>query len=115
MKDGWIPEEQIGGIVLKFIRGGGVACSLSLLRGFPGSSDGNVSACSTGDLGLTPGLGKFPGERNGNPPGYSYLTNSRDRGAWQATVDTTEQLPCTHCAKSQSSLVDETLGKIYDN
>ena len=62
--------------------GGGVACNLSLLRGFPGSSDGNVSVCSAGDLGLTPGLGKFPGEGNGNPPRYSYLTNSRDRGAW---------------------------------
>ena len=34
--------------------------------GFPGGSDGKESACSMGDLGSTPGLGKSPGEGNGN-------------------------------------------------
>ena len=29
---------------------------------FPGGSDGKVSACSAGDLGLIPGLGRSPGE-----------------------------------------------------
>ena len=49
-----------------------------------------------GDLGLIPGLGRSPGEGNGNPPQYSCLENSMDRGAWQATPwgrkesDTTE-------------------------
>ena len=34
---------------------------------FPGGSDGKESACSAGDLGLTPGLGRCPGEGHGNP------------------------------------------------
>ena len=37
------------------------------LWGFPGGSDGKESACSARDLGLIPGLGRFPGEGNGNP------------------------------------------------
>ena len=32
---------------------------------FPGDSDGKESACNAGDLGLIPGLGKFPGEGQG--------------------------------------------------
>ena len=35
---------------------------------------------------LIPGLGRFPGEGNGNPLQYSCLENTMDRGAWQATV-----------------------------
>ena len=34
------------------------------------------------DLGLMPELGRSPGEGNGNPPQYSCLENSMDRGAW---------------------------------
>ena len=54
--------------------------------GFPGGSDGKASACSAGDLGLITGLGRFPGEGNGNPLQHSYLGNPIERGAWQATV-----------------------------
>ena len=39
-----------------------------------------------GDVGSIPGLGRSPGEGNGNPLQYSYLKNPMDRGAWQATV-----------------------------
>ena len=38
------------------------------------------------DQGLTPGLGRSPGEGNGYPLQYSCLENSMDRGAWQAIV-----------------------------
>ena len=38
------------------------------------------------DAGSIPGLGRSPGEGNGNPLQYSYLENPMDRGAWQATV-----------------------------
>ena len=38
------------------------------------------------DMGLIPGLGRYPGERNGNALQYSCLENSMDRGAWRATV-----------------------------
>jgi len=33
--------------------------------GFPGGSV-KESTCNAGDVGLTPGLGRFPGEGNGN-------------------------------------------------
>ena len=38
------------------------------------------------DTGLIPGLGRAPGEGNGNPLQYSFLENPVDRGTWQATV-----------------------------
>ena len=49
--------------------------------GFPESSDGRKSACSARDLGLIPGLGRFPGEGNNNSLQYSGLEKSTDRGA----------------------------------
>ena len=55
-------------------------------QGFPGGSDGTVSAGNEGDPGLIPGLGRPSGEGNGNPLQYSCLENSMDRGAWWATV-----------------------------
>ena len=54
--------------------------------GFPGGSDGKEFACNAWDLVLITGLGKSPGEGNGNPLQYSHLENSVDWGAWQATV-----------------------------
>ena len=38
------------------------------------------------DSGLSPGLGRSPGEGNANPLQYSCLKNSMDRGTWQATI-----------------------------
>ena len=49
-----------------------------------------------GDLGLIPGLGRSPGERNGYSCQYSRLGNPKVRGAWQVSIygvaelDTTE-------------------------
>ena len=37
------------------------------------------------DLGSLPGLGRSPGEGNGNPLQYSCLENTMDRGAWGAS------------------------------
>ena len=54
--------------------------------GFPDGSDGKESACSAGDPGLIPGLGRSPGEGNSNPLQYSCLEISNDRGAWWATI-----------------------------
>ena len=53
---------------------------------FPDGSDGKESACSAGDLGLIPGLGRSPGEGKGYPLQYYGLENSMDRGVWWARV-----------------------------
>ena len=53
---------------------------------FPGGSEVKASACNAVDVGLIPGLGRSPGEGNGNPLQYSYLENPMDGGAWRATV-----------------------------
>ena len=53
---------------------------------FPGGSDGKVSAYNEGDLGSIPGLGRSPGEGNGNPLQCSCLENPRDGGAWWAAI-----------------------------
>ena len=52
----------------------------------PGGSASKESARNVGVLGSVPGLGRSPGEGNGNPLHYSCLENSMDRGAWWATV-----------------------------
>ena len=72
---------------------------LASRTGFPGGSDGKESACSVEDLGLIPGLCRYPGEGNSYSLKYSDLENSTDRRTWQATVhgvakelDTTKQL-----------------------
>ena len=44
--------------------------------GFPGGASGKEFTCSAGDLGLTRGLGRSPGEENGCPFQYSGLENS---------------------------------------
>ena len=49
-----------------------------LCRIFPGGSDGKTSAYNAGDLGLIPGLGRTPGEGNGNPLQYSCLDGHRE-------------------------------------
>ena len=54
--------------------------------GFPGGSDGKESACHAGSLDSIPGLGRSPGEGNGNPLQYSCLENPMDKGALWATV-----------------------------
>ena len=54
--------------------------------GFPGGSEVKVSACNAGNLGSVPGLGRFPGEGNGNLLQYSCLENHMDGGAWWATM-----------------------------
>ena len=49
---------------------------------FPGDSDGTACAYNAGDPGSIPGLGRSPGEGNGNPLHYSCLENPMDGGTW---------------------------------
>ena len=50
--------------------------------GFPDSSNGKASAYNAGDPGAIPGLGRSPGEGNGNLLQYSCLENPMDEGTW---------------------------------
>ena len=45
-----------------------------------------ANAGDIGDVGSILGSGRSPGVENGNPFQYSYLKNSMDKGAYQATV-----------------------------
>ena len=67
---------------------------------FPGGSEVKASARNAGDLGSIPGLGRSPGEGNGNPLQYSCLENPMDGGAGWATVH--------GVAKSRTRLSDFT-------
>ena len=81
--------------------------------GFPGGSDNKESACNEEDPGSIPGLGRSPGERNGNPLQCSCLENSTDRGVWWATVhgvsesETTERL--THHTHTHSMCIQHRI------
>ena len=66
-----------------------VTKQLSLFRyleGFPGGSVVKNLPASVGDGGSIPGLGRSPGEGNGNPLQDFCLENPMHRGAWQAIV-----------------------------
>ena len=76
---------------------------------FPGGSKVKASSSKARDPGLIPGLGRSPGEGNGNPLQYSCLENPMDREAWQVTVH--------GVAKSRTRLSDFTsphLTKVID-
>ena len=55
-------------------------------KGFSGVSVVKNLPANAGDVGLIPGLGRYPGEGNGDPIQYSCLGNPMDRGACWATV-----------------------------
>ena len=54
--------------------------------GFPSGLAVKNLPANAGDAGSIPGLGRSPGEGNGNPRQYSCLENPMDRGAWKAAV-----------------------------
>ena len=62
-----------------------IKCIINIMylnHGFPGGSDGKVSACNVEDPCSNLGLGRSPGEGNGNPLQYPCLENPMDRGAY---------------------------------
>ena len=70
-----------------------------LFLGFPGGSDSKESTCNMGNLSLIPGLGRYPGEKNGYPLQNSCLENPHGQrnlvgySPWdRKDLDTTEQL-----------------------
>ena len=67
--------------------------------GFPGGPEDKESSCNVGDLSSISGLGRSPGEENGNPLQYSWLEKSHQwrslacYSPWGGKVsDTTERL-----------------------
>ena len=73
-------------------------CVCIYIYGFLCTSVSKEFACSVGNPGLIPGLGRSPGEGNDNPLQYPCLENLMDRGAWWAAVH--------GVAKSQAQLSD---------
>ena len=72
--------------------------------GFPGGLEGRVCLQYLGSI---PGLGRSPGEGNGNPLQYSCLENPMDRGdnPWdRIESDMTERLALSHTVVSTSLL-----------
>ena len=57
----------------------------------PGVSVVKDLPANAGDVGSIPGLGRSPGEENGNPLQNSCLDNYMDRRAWWATVHGVEK------------------------
>ena len=57
-----------------------------MIAGFPAGSAGKESTFNEGNPGSIPGLGRSPGEGNGNPLQYSHLEDPVHGGAWWATV-----------------------------
>ena len=82
----------------------GFAVNLKLLLGFLHSSVGKESACNAGDLSSIAGLGRSPGEGNGNSLQCSCLENPMDRGAWRATVHGTARVGHELATKSKTVL-----------
>ena len=67
---------ELGRVIISYSFSGGSAVKK------PPANAGDAAGAS----GSNPGLGRSPGEENGNPLHYSCLESPLDRGAWQATV-----------------------------
>ena len=63
-----------------------------------------ANARDTRDTGSIPGSGRFLGGGHGNPLQYSCLENSKDRGAWWATVHGVSETDMTEATEPSSSL-----------
>ena len=85
-----------------------------MIKGFPGGpvvKNQSTNTGDTGDVGLIPGSGRFPGEGNGNLVQYSCLKNLMDKGYWQATVHevTKESYKTLQLNKNNNNLVNDSL------
>ena len=68
----------------------------------------SANAGDARNAGSIPGLGRSPGERNGNLLWYSCPENSMDRGAWWATgngVAKSDMIVCVHTHTHTQTIV----------
>ena len=92
----WLPRRKATGKDKLGVWGGNIHTTVFKIDdqqgpivGFPGGrvvKNPSASALEAGDVGSTPGLGRCPGEGNGNPLQYSCLGNPTDSRARRATV-----------------------------
>ena len=69
----------------------------------PDGSVGKESACNVGDLGLIPGLGRFPGDGKGYPLQYSGLENSMDESMGSKWGHKWATFTSLHCQRDSVS------------
>ena len=75
--------------------------------GFPGGAvvkNLPANAGVTEDAVAIAGSGRSPGGENGSPVQYSYLENSMDRGAWQATDHGVQRLSHNWASKREMGI-----------
>ena len=82
--------------------------------GFPCGSAGKESACNMGDLGLTPRLGRFPGEGKDYPLQYSGLENSSGCIV-HGVAESRTQLSDFHFTSLQSSSICKDVIFLFPN
>ena len=68
------------------------------------------SLANAEDMGSIPGLGRSPGEGNGNPPQCSCLENPMDRGAWWAAVYGVTESDRAECQSAHQCIKGESRG-----
>ena len=86
-------------------------------RSLSGGLDGKESACNAGDLGLIPGLGRYPEEGMASHSSISWRI-LMDRGAWRATVhritkSQTRPINQAHSTRSLQGALHELLTNSY--
>ena len=75
----------------------------TIIMGFPGNSVVKNLPAKAGEEGSIPGLGRSPGEGNGNSLQYSCPGNPTDRGAWWATTHGFQRVRHNLAAKQKNN------------
>ena len=75
----------------------------------------NNPPANAGDVGLIPGSGRCPGERNGSPLQDSCLRNPMGRGTWWAIVYGRKELDMTESLNINNYIWTFLVGKLVKN
>ena len=72
------------------------------------------STCNAGDVGLIPGMGRFPGERNGNPPVFLPEKPHGQRSLVSYSPWGHKELDTTEWLNTQTHQVPLNLGGVWE-